>query len=338
LVRERLRGGVAAGTLRSYDLIERSDNGCAKAGEGVQGAPRLRDGSWTYGGVRRLLAWGPPLLAVLTALRYGTGWPAPLRLAVTTLVLYAALKATAILRQSPGELLRASPAGRLAYLTVWPGMSLAPFQVRGPSHAEGRRWLRQGLVRMALGGLGIVMLSLWAPLLSDGLLGWAGIGALLLTVHLGYADVLSGLLRRAGFPVRRLFDDPLASRSLTEFWSRRWNLAFVEMDRLLFVPLLRRLGRMESLIGVFVISGLLHELAISFPAGAGWGLPSCYFLLHGVLVTLERHLLRPRRWPGTLARMWTRSWLLVPLPLLFHTPFRQALVVPLFHWLHQVLW
>jgi hypothetical protein len=110
------------------------------------------------------------------------------------------------------------------------------------------------------------------------------------------------------------------------------------MDRLLFVPLLRRVGPMGSLIGVFVISGLLHELAISFPAGAGWGLPSCYFLLQGVLVTLERHLLRPQRWPGALARMWAWSWLLVPLPLLFHTPFRQALVVPLFHRLHQVLW
>jgi hypothetical protein len=106
------------------------------------GAPRLRDGSWVHGGVWRLLAWSPPLLVVLAALRYGTGWPAPVRLAVTTLVLYAALKATAILRQSPGELLRASPAGRLVYLTVWPGMSLAPFQVRGPLHAEGRGWLR----------------------------------------------------------------------------------------------------------------------------------------------------------------------------------------------------
>jgi hypothetical protein len=301
-------------------------------------ASPLRDGSGVYRQVRGLLAWTPPLLVVLTALGCGTGWSAPVRLAATTLALYASLKATTILRQAPGELLRASPAGRLAYLTVWPGMSLAPFQARGSSHPDGGRWLRQGLIRMAIGGLAMLALSRWAPQLSDGLLGWAGIGALLLTVHLGYADVLSGLLRRAGFPVRRLFDNPLASRSLTEFWSRRWNLAFVEMDRLLVVPLLRRLGPATSLIGVFVISGLLHELAISFPAGAGWGLPSCYFLLQGVLVTLERHLLHPQQWPDTPARMWTWSWLLVPLPLLFHTPFRQALVVPLFRQLHQALW
>jgi Membrane bound O-acyl transferase family len=304
----------------------------------VLGAPRLRDGSWIHGGGAAPARVGSAAAGGADRATLWHGWPAPLRLAVTTLVLYAALKATAILRQSPGELLRASPAGRLVYLTVWPGMSLAPFRARASSHPDGRRWLRRGLVRMALGGFAVLALSRWTPRESDGLLGWAGIGALLLTVHLGYADVLSGLLRCAGFPVRRLFDDPLASRSLTEFWSRRWNLAFVEMDRLLFVPLLRRVGPMGSLIGVFVISGLLHELAISFPAGAGWGLPSCYFLLQGVLVTLERHLLRPRRWPGALARIWTWSWLLVPLPLLFHTPFRQALVVPLFHRLHQVLW
>jgi Membrane bound O-acyl transferase family len=306
--------------------------------QGVMTSPRLRDGRWAHGRLRGPLTWAPPLLVVLAALRYGTGWSAPVRLAVTTLVLYAALKATAILRQSPGELLRASPAGRLAYLTVWPGMTLAPFQARGSPHPDGRRWLRRGVIGMALGGLAMLALSRWAPQLLDSLLGWAGIGALLLTIHLGYADVLSGLLRRAGFPVRRLFDDPLASRSLTEFWSQRWNLAFVEMDRLLVVPLLRSLGPVGSLIGVFVLSGLLHELAISFPAGAGWGLPSCYFLLQGVLVALERNLVRPQQWPDTLARMWTWCWVLAPLPLLFHTPFRQALVVPLFHWLHRMLW
>ena len=109
----------------------------------VQDALRLWDRSWIHRGARGPLAWAPPLLVVLAALRYGMGWPAPLRLAVTTLVLYTALKATAILRQSPGELLRASPAARLAYLTVWPGMSLAPFQARASSHPDGRRWLRR---------------------------------------------------------------------------------------------------------------------------------------------------------------------------------------------------
>jgi len=65
-----------------------------------------------------------------------------------------------------------------------------------------------------------------------------------------------------------------------------------------------------AILAVFFVSGLLHELVISFPAGGGWGLPTLYFVLHGGLVWLERHgVLRPRRWLTIL-------FVLLPLPLL----------------------
>jgi hypothetical protein len=32
-----------------------------------------------------------------------------------------------------------------------------------------------------------------------------------------------------------LFDRPLAARTLNDFWTRRWNLPFVEMNRRLFM-------------------------------------------------------------------------------------------------------
>ncbi|MBI3926636.1 MAG: transposase, partial [Armatimonadetes bacterium] len=51
-------------------------------------------------------------------------------------------------------------------------------------------------------------------------LDWNYVFGLLAAIHLGFSDVLSALVRWAGFPVRRLFDDPLASRSLADFWSR----------------------------------------------------------------------------------------------------------------------
>jgi alginate O-acetyltransferase complex protein AlgI len=181
-----------------------------------------------------------------------------------------------------------------------------------------------------VGGLGAVAWVLLATAdLPAGVRGWLGVFVILATVHLGLCDVLSGTLRFAGYPVRRLFVDPLASRTLREFWSLRWNTAFVELNQVVFMPWLRaHLGR-GAYAGAFVLSGLLHELAISLPVRAGFGLPTVYFALQA-LATGAEHRLRVRRWPAPLGRLWTWAWLLLPLPLLFHRAFRDALVLPLF--------
>jgi alginate O-acetyltransferase complex protein AlgI len=73
----------------------------------------------------------------------------------------------------------------------------------------------------------------------------------------------------------------------------------------------------------FLASGLLHELAISVPVRAGYGLPTAYFVLQGALVVLEKRI---RREPG---RLWTLFWLVAPLPMLFHAPFLRGIVWPL---------
>ncbi|HLY73959.1 MAG TPA: hypothetical protein VKU80_07550, partial [Planctomycetota bacterium] len=72
----------------------------------------------------------------------------------------------------------------------------------------------------------------------------------------------------------------------------------------------------------FVFSGLLHEGLLSVPVGGGYGLPSAYFLLHGLLLLAER------RW-GLGGRAWTLFWVLVPAPLLFHPWFVRSLIWPL---------
>ena len=150
---------------------------------------------------------------------------------------------------------------------------------------------------------------------------------MLLAIHFGFADILPWLLRACGFAAPPLFNRPWAARSLDDFWSHRWNLAFVEMNRLLFLkPFRRWFGRRHAITATFILSGLFHEAALSFPAGAGWGDPLLYFSLHAVLIHLRG-----------IGRFATWLFILVPLPLLFHASFRGTFVVPFYRWLGSLL-
>ncbi len=82
----------------------------------------------------------------------------------------------------------------------------------------------------------------------------------------------------------------------------------------------------------FVASGLLHELAISLPVRAGFGLPLLYFVLHGGLTLGEDALGRAKRPTesfGWLSRVWVIGWLLLPLPILFHPWFLRGVAWPI---------
>src|SRR5262249_59795281 len=117
-----------------------------------------------------------------------------------------------------------------------------------------------------------------------------------LTVHFGLCNGLAGAWRSRGIACDALFRAPLRSQSLSEFWGRRWNLAFSEMTAIaVYRPLSPRTGRAPALLASFALSGLLHEMAISLPVHAGVGLPFLYFALQGTLVLLEPPLDPPAR-------------------------------------------
>jgi D-alanyl-lipoteichoic acid acyltransferase DltB (MBOAT superfamily) len=154
-----------------------------------------------------------------------------------------------------------------------------------------------------------------------------------LLFHFGLFDLLTALWRTAGVPAEKLFDCPIRSTSLAEFWGGRWNRVFSDFARdLVFRPLARRLGVIAATMAVFVLSGVAHEVVITVPAGAGYGGPLLYFVIQGALViaetrTLLRRLLRRGAFVGWC---WTASALLLPVPLLFPAPFLDNVILPFF--------
>lgn len=224
-------------------------------------------------------------------------------------------------------LFKAVTARRLAfgravgYWALWPGMDPRPFAgTRQPGYpaSGGVGLMAWGALKMSIGA-GLMFTRTGVPVV-DIVLIFVAIGLL---VHFGLCDVLAGFWRTRGVPVERLFVNPAASRSLGEFWGRRWNLAFHAVAReFVFKPIARRWGPVAATLGTFFFSGLLHELLLSVPVGGGYGLPTGYFLLHGLLVLAER------RW-AIRNRAWALFWVLAPAPMLFHPWFVKGIILPL---------
>ena len=212
----------------------------------------------------------------------------------------------------------------------WMGMRPALFAKKRCVDARGAAALAgHGLRIFVVGALLFVLARLIAaaPIelsLKRGVVTIVAMLGLSLMLHFGFFDLMAGFYRLRGVPVAKLFRAPLMSQSLIEFWSRRWNIGYSEMIALVVLrPVRRYAGERAALAASFLASGLLHELAISAPVRAGYGLPTAYFLLHGALVAIERRMGKP---PG---RIWTIFWLAAPLPLLFHPPFLRGIIWPL---------
>lgn len=209
---------------------------------------------------------------------------------------------------------RLTPARTLAFF-FWPGMVPSTF-------ALPRREL-DGVEERAIRGIRNLSLGALLFVFGRSLPFVAGITvvlvALSLILHFGIFPIATAAWRRAGFDVDDVFRQPWRSKSLAEFWSRRWNVGFSEMLTITVSrPVGKRLGRTAGIVAAFLASGLLHELAISVPAGGGYGLPTLYFALQGALVRA-----------GVRGRVATLLAVALPVPLCFHPPFVRAIVIPL---------
>jgi hypothetical protein len=219
-----------------------------------------------------------------------------------------------------------------AYLLVWPGMDADVFLDARQSVVPPAplNWIRAGLetiVGTAL--LWVVARSI--PQAHPLLRGWVGMIGLILLLHFGAFQVVALAWQSFGIKAEPIMSAPLRSTSLAEFWGKRWNLGFRQLaHELIFRHIYRRLGANTAGLLVFAVSGVIHDLVISLPARAGYGLPTLYFLVQGAGVAVERSRFGHRLGLGQGARGWLFMAVVLTAPVfgLFHPWFVQRVILP----------
>jgi len=220
----------------------------------------------------------------------------------------------------------------LAYLLAWPGMNAEAFlnAKSVPQKQAPFGWCfpaTQTLLGIWLvwGCAGLVHAK--HPLLA----GWIGLVGLAFMLHFGLFQLLALGWQRAGFDAQPVMRSPILAKSLAEFWAKRWNVAFHQLAHTYaFEPLRRRIGPKRATLFVFLISGLVHELVVSLPAGSGYGLPTAYFSLQGFGLLVERSPAGRRLGLGHSLPGWLFSTVFVGGPAfwLFHPPFIRHVILP----------
>lgn len=264
--------------------------------------------------VRRLAGWLVLALSVAAADLALSGHDPVLRMIGICCVLLACMKGL-VYAEWAAENKRLTIHRYCVFALFWFGMDPGSFLSKR-SELNWKSDVGKGLLLMSVGTLGAWLV--WA-------MEWRQIFIMFLPMsvgfHFGALRVLKGCLRASGFPVRTLFPNPLETRGFGDFWSKRWNVGYSQMmQRLVGRPVEKLAGPNAGLMGVFLVSGVLHELAITLPVGSGFGLPTAYFTSHGILILLERNLGRPAgKVPALLA-------VIVPLGLLFPPAFQSRVI------------
>ena len=221
----------------------------------------------------------------------------------------------------------------------WFGMNPAPFTAfPGKAFPDTGAYIIKGISRIILG---LVIINLVNFLFSqipdhrfDSVRYLFYLISLSLILHFGILNISTGALRFFGVNVSALFKTPIKSKSLQEFWSKRWNLAFVELTTIAVLrPVKKHFGDKAGFWTSYVFSGLLHELAISLPVKSGYGKPFLFFIIQAILIMgVEKHLLKPHT--GPLFRLlWLMACLFLPIFILFHKQFILQIVLPLVDYL-----
>ena len=118
----------------------------------------------------------------------------------------------------------------------------------------------------------------------------AWVGAACFAFHIyfdfsGYSDMAIGLGKMLGFELKKNFDYPYTSKSITEFW-RRWHISLgTWFKEYVYIPLGGNKGdtifNIRNLMIVWALTGVWHGAAWNFVI---WG------IYYGVLLCLEKYV------------------------------------------------
>ena len=228
----------------------------------------------------------------------------------------------------------------VAYLLAWPGMDAESFLDENKRRVRPRfqQWLwacGQTVAGAALLWWVARGISPEKPLLR----GWTGMLGLVLLLHFGIFQLLALFWQSRELDAAAMMSSPIRSQSLSEFWGKRWNRGFRHCAHdLIFVPLSKHVALGWASFLVFVVSGLIHDLVMSLPARAGYGLPTGYFIAQGLGVIVERSRFGRKcgLGIGLRGRLFTILVTAGPAFCLFHPPFVRRVMLPFMEAIHAL--
>jgi hypothetical protein len=225
---------------------------------------------------------------------------------------------------------RATWQRNAGYLFLWPGMNATQFL--DATIIVPRPTTREWIFAIAKNFSGAALIWLVARRMPYPLLAaWIGMLGLILILHFGAFHLLSLAWRSAGISAQPIMQHPLESKSLSEFWGKRWNLGFRQLSHdWIFAPIRKHFGIATATLAAFAASGLIHDLVISVPARAGYGLPTAYFLAQGIGVLIERSNLGAKigLQQGATGWLWMAFFTAAPAYFLFHPWFAMRVMLP----------
>ncbi|MBA2405268.1 MAG: hypothetical protein H0V66_10895 [Bdellovibrionales bacterium] len=118
-----------------------------------------------------------------------------------------------------------------------------------------------------------------------------------------------------------IHNHPLTSKSLGEFWGKRWN--FWVRDWLRDVSQVHRKHLIKKLGITFLVSGMFHELMVNLPhflfyRQSFFGNMTLYFIIQGLGLWVEKKWLQKA--PSALRLIYLWTIVLVPSPIFINQP------------------